>query len=34
MKYSVEIDFNGIVTQYLEGIGFPNQIIRYLAQFG
>ena len=24
MKYSVEIGFNGIITQSLEGVGFPN----------
>ena len=30
MKYSVEIGFNGIITQSLEGVGFPNQINKYL----
>lgn len=33
MKYSVEIDFNGIVTQFLEGIGFPNQIISISTEY-
>ena len=33
MKYSVEIGFNGIITQSLEGVGFPNQIISISAEY-
>ena len=33
MKYSVEIGFNGIITQSLEGIGFPNQTISISTEY-
>mgnify|MGYP003206941202 CR=1 FL=1 len=33
MKYSVEIGFNGIITQSLEGVGFPNQIISISTEY-
>ena len=33
MKYSVEIDFNGIITQSLEGVGFPNQTISISTEY-
>ena len=33
MKYSVEIGFNGIITQSLEGVGFPNQTISISTEY-
>lgn len=33
MKYSVEIGFNGIITQSLEGISFPNQTISISTEY-
>lgn len=33
MKYSVEIGFNGIITQSLEGGSFPNQIISISTEY-
>lgn len=33
MKYSVEIGLNGIITQSLEGVGFPNQTISISTEY-
>ena len=33
MKYSVEIGFNGIITQSLEEVGFPNQTISISTEY-